>query len=70
MELRFLPTPILKNSVGSTSKPVRAMDAYWKQGYDCMVPRKLPRGYGHSLAMKQYREKRDKEHTHVDVCLL
>jgi hypothetical protein len=35
-----------------------------------MVLRKLLQGYGHSLAAKQFHEKRDEEHTYVDVFLL
>jgi hypothetical protein len=52
-------------SVGSTSKPIRAMDACWQWGHACMILRQLCRGYGCSLAVKQCREKRDEEHTSV-----
>jgi hypothetical protein len=55
------------NSVGSTSKPIGAMDARWQWGYACMIPRKLHWGYGRSLAVKKCQEKRDEEHTYVDV---
>jgi hypothetical protein len=46
----------LKNtiaSVGSTSKPVGAMDARWQQGNTCMILRHLRQGYGHSWEAKQ-----------------
>jgi len=51
-----------RNGVGSTSKPIKAMDACWKWGYAFMIPWKLRQGYGCSLAAKQCQEKRDKEH--------
>jgi hypothetical protein len=44
-------------SVGSTSKPVGAMDAHWQWDHACMIPRQLRRGYGHSLTVKQCRER-------------
>jgi hypothetical protein len=44
-------------SVGSTSKPVGAMDAHWQWGHACMIPRHLRRGYGCLLAVKQCRER-------------
>jgi hypothetical protein len=49
--------------VGSTSKPIGAMDALWKWIHAYMIPRQLHQGYGHFLEMKQCREKRGEEHT-------
>jgi hypothetical protein len=51
--------------VGSIGKLVRAMDAHWKWGHACMIPRKLHRGYGCSLDSEAMPGKRDEEHTSV-----
>jgi hypothetical protein len=40
-------------SVGSTSKPVRDMNAHWQHGHACMIPRHPLQGYGHSLEVKK-----------------
>jgi hypothetical protein len=42
-------------SVGSTSKPIGAMDARWQWGNTCMILRHLRRGYGCSQVVKQCR---------------
>jgi hypothetical protein len=56
--------------VGSTSKPVGAMDACGSGAMLVWYRGNFIRGYGCSLAAKQCQEKRDEEHTYVDVFLL
>jgi len=53
--------------VGSTSKLIEAMEDRWQWSYACMISRQLRWGYGFSLAVKKCQEKRDEEHTCVDV---
>jgi len=44
-------------SVGSTSKLIRAMDTCWQRNNAYMLTRYLHRGYGRSQAAKQCQEK-------------
>jgi hypothetical protein len=56
--------------VGSTSKPVRAMDATGSRGLCLYGTEETSSGLWTLTGSEEMSEKRGEEHTYVDVCLL